>query len=39
MLVYGKCECRHVDVCVLCAFCGSFQCCVMHDLPFVNAGR
>ena len=26
-------------VCVLCAFCGSSQCCVLHDLQFVNAGR
>ena len=26
-------------VCVLCASCGSSQCCVLHDLPFVNAGR
>ena len=25
-------------VCVLCAACGSSQCCVLHDLPFVNAG-
>ena len=26
-------------VCVLCASCGSSQCCILHDLPFVNAGR
>ena len=26
-------------VCVLCASCDSSQCCVLHDLPFVNAGR
>ena len=26
-------------VCVLCASCGSSQCCVLHDLQFVNAGR
>ena len=26
-------------VCVLCASCGSSQCCVLHDLLFVNAGR
>ena len=26
-------------VCVLCASCGSPQCCVLHDLQFVNAGR
>ena len=25
-------------VCVLCASCGSSQCCVLHDLQFVNAG-
>ena len=24
---------------VLCASCGSSQCCVLHDLLFVNAGR
>ena len=28
---------RHADVCVLCASCGSSQCCVLHDLQFVNA--
>ena len=26
-------------VCVLCASCGNPQCCVLHDLQFVNAGR
>ena len=26
-------------VCVLCASCGSFQCCILHDLPFLNAAR
>ena len=26
-------------VCVLCASCGSSQCCFLHDLQFVNAGR
>ena len=26
-------------VCVLCASCGSSQCCVLHDLRFVNAGQ
>ena len=26
-------------VCVLCASCGSSQCCILHDLQFVNAGR
>ena len=42
MLVYGKCECfvmQMLYVCVLCASCGSSQCCVMHALQFVNAGR
>ena len=28
-----------VYVCVLCASCGSSQCCILHDLQFVNAGR
>ena len=43
MLVYGKCECFVMQtlyvcvlyVCVLCAFCGISQCCVLHDLQFV----
>ena len=42
MLVYGECECfvmQMMYVCVLCASCGSSQCCVMHDFQFVNAGR
>ena len=41
MLVYGECECfvMQMYVCVLCASCGSSQCCVLHDLQFVNAGR
>ena len=42
MLVYGECECfvmQMLHVCVLCASCGSSQCCVLHDLQFVNAGR
>ena len=42
MLVYGKCECFVIQmlyVCVLCASCGSSQCCVLHDLQFVDAGR
>ena len=42
MLVYGKYECfvmQMLYVCVLCASCGSFQYCVLHDLQFVNAGR
>ena len=35
MLVYGKCEwfvMQMLYVCVLCASCGSSQCCVLHDL-------
>ena len=42
MLVYGKCECfvmQMLYVCVLYASCGSSQCCVLHDLQVVNAGR
>ena len=41
VLVYGECECfvmQMLYVCVLCASCGSSQCCVLHDLQFVNAG-
>ena len=37
-----ECECfvmQILYVCVLCASCGSSQCCVLHDLQFVNAGR
>ena len=33
--MYGKCECfvlQMLYVCVLCASCGSSQCCVLHDL-------
>ena len=26
-------------VCVLCASCSSSQCCILHDLNVVNAGR
>ena len=26
-------------VCVLCVSCGSSQCCILHDLQFVNADR
>ena len=40
--VGGKYECfvmHMMDVCVLCASCGSFQCYILHDLQFVNAGR
>ena len=35
MLVYGECECfimQMLYVCVLCASCGSYPCCVLHDL-------
>ena len=42
MLVYGNCECfvmQLVYVCVLCASCGSSQCCVLLELQLVNAGR
>ena len=38
----GKCECfvmQMLYVCVLCVSCRISQCCVLHDLPFVNAGR
>ena len=39
MLVYGECECfvmQMLYVCVLCASCGSSQCCILHDLLFVD---
>ena len=39
MLVYGECECfvmQMLYVCVLCASCGSSQCCVLHDLQFLS---
>ena len=42
MLLYGRCECfvmHMLYVCVLCVSCGNSQCCVLHDLQFVNAGR
>ena len=42
MLVYGECECfvmQMLYVCVLCASYGRSQCCVLHDLQFVNAGQ
>ena len=38
MLVYGECGCfvmHMLYVCVLCASCGSSQCCVLHDLQIV----
>ena len=33
----GSVSVRQADVCVLCASCGSHQCCVMYYLQFVNA--
>ena len=42
MLLHGKYECfvmQMLYVCVLCASGGSSQCCVLHDLQFVNSGR
>ena len=39
MLVYGECECfvmQMLYVCVLCASCGSSQCCVLHDFFLVR---
>ena len=36
-VVFSVCIVRCV-VC-LCPSCGSSQCCVLHDLQFVNAGR
>ena len=38
MLVYGECECfvmQMLYVCVLCASCGSSQCCVLHDFSLL----
>ena len=40
MLVYVECECfvmQMLYVCVLCASCGSSQCCVLHDLQFASS--
>ena len=42
VLVYGKYECfvmHMLYVCFLCASCGNSQCCILHDLQFVNHGR
>ena len=42
MFVYGTCDyfvMQLLYVCVLCASSGSSQCCVLHDLQYVNAGR
>ena len=41
MVVYGKYEClvmHMLYLCVLCAPCVSFQCCILHDLQFDDAG-
>ena len=35
----SSCRCCMFVSCVLCALCGSYQCCVLHYLQFVNAGR
>ena len=38
MLVYGKYECfvmQMLYVCVLCAYCVSSQCCVLHDMQLL----
>ena len=32
-------SCRYCMFVVLCASCGSSQCCVLYDLQFVNVGR
>ena len=42
--VFCRCSCiGSVSVlsfiCALCVSCGSSQCCIRHDLQFVNAGR
>ena len=37
MLVYGKYKCFVLHIC-MCASCGRSQCCILHDLQFVNAG-
>ena len=37
--MYGECECfvmQMLYLCVLCASCGSSQCCVLHDLQLVK---
>ena len=42
MLVYGEHDCFIMQMlydCVLCASCCSSQCCILHKLQFVNAGR
>ena len=37
--VVGSDVVQMMYVCVLSASCNSSQCCVLHDLQFVNAGR
>ena len=37
--VLEVCVFRQADLVCLCVSCGSPQCCVLHDLQFVNAGR
>ena len=38
--MYGKYESFVMQMLyVLCASCGSSQCCILHDLQFVNDGR
>ena len=42
MLVYEKYDCfimQMLYVCVLYVYCGTSQCCILHDLQFVNSGR
>ena len=42
MLVNGKYECFVIHmlyICALCASGGNSQCCILHDLQLVNAGR
>ena len=40
MLVYVKCECFVMQMLYVCILvCIMWQCCVLHDLQFVNAGR
>ena len=34
-----ECFVMQMYVCVLCASCGNSQCCVLHNLQFINAGR
>ena len=29
----------YIVFCILCSYCGSSQCCILHDLQFVNTGR